>query len=468
MEKVLAPQDEEYVVTLRKGGWTISGRVTNAETGGPVTEFRLVEGYCHGPGEKDVLWRDGVRVRNENGEYRKTWNTPGRGHRAVRVEAEGFLPGEGRSLNVDERDVTFDVKLRPAEAIAGTIRDPEGKPLADVEVALVTATRGVYIRDGFVDQHQAHLTVRTGPDGKFSLPPQDEPYVLLALHEKGLGEVTGGEGTKDITIRPWARLEGTFSIRGEPEANEPIRLELRELPPDLRDLSPAEKIRRRIIFHYTAQTDEQGRFKFERVFPGKGRVTRCVVLKQGTSISWLPTHQAEVEFVSGKTARVALGREGRTVAGKLALSEGVKETADWTAATVYLVEWAPPPPPIPYPKDPAIRDNPPALQAWYQEWLKTPEGKYRKAIVEKSNARRRGVSYYGKVESDGSFRFDDILPGEYQLNARLDPTPSPGEPPMHQAIATGSRVVTIPKRSEGGGNDAVDLGEFVLKGVAGR
>ncbi len=458
VEKVLSPGDEEHVVTLRKGGWTIAGRVTNAETGEPVTEFRLVEKFWLGVEEMDFLWRDGFRVRNENGEYRKTWNTSGEGRRVVRIEAERFLPCQPRHLKVDERYATFDVKLRPADPVTGTVRDPEGNPAADVEVVLVTATRGVNLNNGSVGELHLHLSARTGPDGKFSLPPQDEPYVLLALDKRGFGEVTGGEGANDITIRPWARLEGTFSLRGKPKTNEAIRLHFHEPRRQRQDLSALERIRERIVLDYRIQTDAQGRFQFDRLFPGKGSVMRCVVRKEGSGSLWSTTHQAEVEFVSGKTARVDLGRGGKTVTGKFTLSDGVKGTPDWARATVTLGPWVEPPRPTAYLNDPAVRENRPGRQL-YQEWLETPEGKTHQTLVDEFNARPRGYAYYGKVESDGSFYFDNIRPGEYQLRA---------EAPTDRTIASCSRVFTVSKRSERGDDEAVDLGTVELKGVERR
>ena len=468
VQKRFAPSEQERVVTLEAGGWSVAGRVVDKQIKAPVTKFRVVEGSAFGSGDNDMSWRERRLVENENGQYRAAWDTSGDSRRVLRIEADGYLPSEARRLKPDEREVTFNVELSKGQAITGTVHSADGEPLGDAQVALCTATRGLYLKDGRPLQGQSHLIVRTGPEGRFSLPAQREPYVLVVLHDQGFAQVEGEQDTKEITIRPWARAEGTLRIGNRPGAKEMIRLDFSEPLSRSQDLSPLKQIARRIRFDYTTQTDAEGHFVFERVVPRTGQVTRCAVSKHGQMSAWIPTHSTKAEFVAGETTQVELSRNGRPVAGKLTMPEDSESVPNWSFVMISLSlrEAGPPAPEVPWPKDLDREKDREAIMEWWEEWKETPEGKRLQEEMKQyhQNMQKRQVVHYGtKVEADGSFTFDDIPAGDYQLSAHLLPPPSQSQVTSGRAIATLGHRFIVAEMSGGRSDQPLQLGTLPMK-----
>ena len=471
VQKSIAPGEREHVVTLEAGGWTVSGRVVDKETKAPVAKFRVVQGSAFGSGDNDMTWQEGRLVENENGQYRATWDTSGDSRRVLRIEAEDYLPSDARRLKMDERQVAFNVELSKGQAVTGVVLSPDGKPLADAEVALCTATRGLYLKNGRPLRGQPHLIVRTGPDGRFSLPAQREPYILVVLHDQGFAQVEGQQDTKDIAIRPWARAEGTLLIGDQPGAKEAITLDFGEPPSRREDLSPIQRIAERIYFDYKTQTDAEGRFVFENVIPGDARVTRSVVSKHGQTSSWIPTHSAKVTLAPGETAQVDVSRAGRPVVGKLLAPPDAESAPAWQYAMISLQGSAPasppvsPPPMPPIPKEIDPQKDREAAMKWWETWKETEEGKrFGEGVIRYHEALRgtQTVHYSTNVEADGSFCFDDVPAGDYLLHARLHAPPASGQVASGPVIANLMHPFTAAKMPGGRSDEPLDLGSLTL------
>jgi hypothetical protein len=237
VEKKIAPSEQEQVVTLEPGGWSVAGRVVDHQTKAPLKKFRVVEGCVYGRGDQDMTWREGRLIENKDGRYRVAWNTSGDSRRILRIEADGHLPSEPRRFNANERQVTWDFELSKGPDIVGTVRSRDGKPLADAEVALCTATRGLYLKNGRPLQGQPNFIVRTGADGRFSLPPQPERYALIVLHDRGFARIENEQSVKEVTIQPWARVEGTLRIDNKPGVNQAVVISFD--PDELRPPAPS-------------------------------------------------------------------------------------------------------------------------------------------------------------------------------------------------------------------------------------
>ena len=197
--------------------WTVAGRVVDLETKAPVPQFRVVKvEFSRLGAESGVAWRESRPVDDESGRYRANFDTLGPSRRVVRIEAEGYLSSEAQWMKVGQRKATFNIELTKGQPVTGVVLAPDGKPLADADVALCTASRGLYLGNGRPALNQHPLIARTGPDGRFSFAPQREPYVLVATHEQGFAQAEDEQGMKEITIQPWARIEGTLRIGDKP------------------------------------------------------------------------------------------------------------------------------------------------------------------------------------------------------------------------------------------------------------
>ncbi len=451
-----SPNELEQVVTLKSGGWAVSGRVVQRDTKAPVTEFIVVEGRSHGSGDSQVIWRDGRSVADEDGRYWAAWDRSGDSRRVLRIEAKGYLPSEILRLKSDERSVIFDVELLRGEAVTGVVLSSDGEPLADAQVALCTATRGVYLRNGTPQGGRPGYVVQTGADGRFSFTPQKERFVLLVLHEDGFARVEQEEAVKEIRLGPWARVEGTALIGNKPAAEKRVSLNLGGFPP-----SGTTRIR----YDYQATTDDRGHFAFEKVVPGDGRVIRLVVADQGQLKSMIPAHTVKATFVAGETTRVELARDGRRVAGKLLMPLVVQGEPAWHLATIFLMLAPPLPPEIPWPEEMDPNEDREAAREWWETWKESEEGRRLLEMMNLYNETARAIEpvHYGtKVEPDGSFVFEDVPAGDYRLMARLPAPPPKGHVAPGKVIANLEHSFSVPKMPTGRSDEALDLGGLTL------
>jgi thiol-disulfide isomerase/thioredoxin len=172
-------------------------------------------------------------------------------------------------------------------------------------------------------------------------------------------------------------------------------------------------------YGYTARTDEQGRFTFDRAIPGPGTVSRVVVTPfAGGSSQHAPCWQEPVEVKTGGPVSVTIGGKGRSVVGRVVLDGTPDAPVDW-------------------------RQNEPAtIQLPRSEWGKGP-GSY--------------ARFAANIDKVGRFRIDDVPPGRYELNVPVNAQPDPKSCGAGAEIGRATRPVTVP---EGPGDDPLDLGEF--------
>ncbi len=303
----LAPNEKEQVVTLKAGRWIVAGRVVDSETKAPITEFRITEGVMPSrPGEPH-MWYMSDKVSNARGEYRATWDYENE-RRVIRIEAYGYYASAAKPVGKAGKQVAFNVELRRSSSIAGMVRGPDGKLLGGADVVLCTPGRGLYLRNGRPGLDQYPLLVQTGSDGRFSFPPQEDPYLVVAMHELGFAQVFDKEKIRDITLQPWARVEGRLLIGNKPGVDEKIVLDFDDLfGRPLETLTPQEQAARRIHHDYSTQTDEDGRFVFDRVCPGSAKVCRQILVsQQGGMTGWTATDRRAVSLVAGQTVNVEL------------------------------------------------------------------------------------------------------------------------------------------------------------------
>lgn len=478
---------------------TISGRVIEAipepelalRAITPVKKFRIKAGYERVAGSRDIFWRESWTVENEKGEYRIVWNTREKGRRAVRIEAEGYISTDPLFVDADKEDVTFGPGLVRGREVSGIVRAPDGTPARDAEIAPRFPHLDIgelYVRDGRLDRSFVRFSTRTDSEGRFSFGSLLSPThgslvsttpvpigaasmraILFVVHDEGVAEVEVNEDSQDqdITLLPWARAEGTLRIAGKPAAGERVCLYLRETLPAKRPPSQYDLARKRITFDYATQTDSEGRFVFERVFPAEGRVVRCAVQQQGPMKAYVPTHSAKAKFARGKTTRVDIRRDGRPVVGELIIDLSDNLRSDCGYASALLVPHRPrrPQPEIPWPRRLVERKDQQALKQWLDDWKRTPAGQEYQATIERLEADERAASFATNVKPDGSFRFEDVPPGEYELRLKLQERPKEGEFFPGEVIAEASQSVTVPEMPDGRSDEVLETPGLLVRPV---
>lgn len=301
---MLAPNESEKVITLERG-ICVSGRVVDQETGVPIKRFRVTDGWQSNP-DDGMIWYHTRPVENENGEYRVCFDMLVSG-RGFCIEADGYFPSPVQRIRNDERQKTCNIELLKGEKTTGVVRSPKGTLLAGVDVVLCTSNRGCRLLNGRVltAPNDYPLTVRTGTDGRFAFPPQDGSCLLLAVHDLGLAQVDGQADTKDITLRPWAKVEGTVTIDGKPGARQRMSLEYAN------NFGQAQSSRQhpaaRIVHIFDLYTDGKGHFAWDRALPGEVKISRKVALsKEDWDGPWTDANSRSVELYSGRTLVVTI------------------------------------------------------------------------------------------------------------------------------------------------------------------
>ena len=437
----LAPSSKRHTFTLTPE-LHIRGRVTDVGTAELIQRFRVTLGTVREEGSP-VYWGRRSTAASTGGRY----HVKGAQRAAVyhvKVEAEGYAPAISRAVRAVERNARFDFKLKRARWLVGVVRSRDGRALAGAEIAVATPGRSTYlrVRQGrwTVEPSSRDVVGKTALDGRFSLPPQTGPFVLVVVHEQGFAEVPSQDFLRspELTVLPWGRIDGTVRIGQKPAANETI-----SFSSEKRYGGPS---RHTINYYYMAVSDGQGSFVLPRVPSGLGWVGRSIRCHQrGGNYR---SHAVPADIEAGKTTRVAVGGTGRSVVGRLKLPPGMdSREIRWESTAAYLQR-----PEIPLP-DTWEAMTQEERQAWYESWQKTDQGK----AYERS---RR--SYVPRIEDDGTFKIEDVPSGTYLLKATSREKSEDHARSLGQVVASVRREFVVPEAAGGRNDQPLNLGTVVM------
>jgi beta-lactamase regulating signal transducer with metallopeptidase domain len=394
VEPELTASDRVQTVTLH-AKLVISGRVTDAETGRPVSKFRVVQGRKW-VRRDEIDWSENRAIEVTGDQYRVSFDE---GDAFLRIDAPGYKAAVSRAFLANEGSQTFDFALHSAEGYSGLILLPDGKPAPGAEVALGTRGNPVSIRSGRLDPNWNFPKTSTGPDGRFTFPPRDDKFLLVAVGEAGYADASSDEFAKSgkLVLQPWGRIEGGVRIGNRFGSDQEVTFQPQR---------PNRTYFR--SFGYTTRTDERGRFRFDWVIPGSGRISRSVVTKlSGGAYQHMPCWPEFVDVKPAQTVQVTIGGKGRPVTGRIVV-DGTPETPiDWTR-------------------------NEPVEIGWFA----------------------------AHIDKDGRFRIEDIPSGRHTLDVRVNaPSHGAGGP----VIGRAKRDFTLPEMPDGRSNELLDLGAITVK-----
>jgi RNA polymerase sigma factor (sigma-70 family) len=366
-EQPLIARREEYVFRTT-GPLVISGKVVDAVTKEPIKQFRVVPGIRSSGTHMNWVPREAFTATDGRYRVRQT-----RGYLAhmIRIEADGYRSAVSRDIGSTEGDVSIDFELARAQDVAAKVVGPGLFPAAGAKVALGIAGSQISIMNGEIDERSTFAT-RTEADasGLFHLPAQDKDFHLIITHPSGFAHVTSTpewELTRIIRLEPWAKVDGTFRVGRSPAANVPVTIDVGR-PHSYGEGVPG------IFTRYRSSTGPEGRFAFDRVIPGKGRIGREITMLANEGATEATSScMIAAEFVAGETTHLELGGTGRAVVGTLRPAAGFDGRVRWNFALVTAV----------------------------------PEG---------DEARATGPRLTATVGRDGSFRIDDVPAGGYSLS----------------------------------------------------
>jgi len=412
----------------------IRGSVTDAKTGKPVGKFRVMPGYGNG---QVPVWEPGKAIEALGGSY-KINLTPEYRLRFLRIESEGYLRVVSPGFTRDAPEHVFDVRLDPGTGIAGIVRLPDGTLCAGADVVCGPWPA---IANGRPPVGPDYAIVKTGTDGRFAFPQEVPAYPIVILDGRGFVERTVDQlaASREVTLQPWGRVEGTLRIGNRPGAGEALSLPDRPLD---------DSTERRARFGAQATADASGRFVFERVVPGEAKLWRRFPTGPQTQNGSFLTL---IDVKPGGTTRVTIGGTGRPVIGQLIAPAAIAAWVDWSndwGSWIQRKQHVPRPPPE--------LDGREKVQ-WRLAWERSEEGKaFREA------ERRYGL----KVAPDGTFRIEDVEAGIYELEIMLADAPSRDrEDPCRIGglLGVADLDFRVPDMPGGRSDEPLDLGAITLR-----
>src|SRR5260221_880397 len=192
------------------------------------------------------------------------------------------------------------VAVQGADSEYGILKTPDGKPLPNAEVYLsgTDAKLDATVRVYEPPYPKVGIT-RTGADGRFSFPLAPENRAVIVIHEKGYGQITVAELVKrhELTLQPWARVEGTLREGSKPLAGQSIHLS--------RAIFGSTIEREAFRTHHDTKTttDANGHYVFPRVAPGDAWISWRTY--------WTQTRYFDLQ--PGQTLIADIGGPGRPI-----------------------------------------------------------------------------------------------------------------------------------------------------------
>ena len=294
------------VITLRRPTH-VTGSVVDAKTGKPIPSFKVVPGTQRSAGQPMYISRD-MAATFSDGKFDFNFHDPLYAFvvdaRVLRVEADGYVPADSPVIPAGKEAFSHEFKLTRGEGQSGAVLGVDRKPLAGVKVWVSTPGEMVYVNDGSVREDAPYLSVTTGDDGRFSIPPPGVPFAAVVVHESGVIVKSDAElkHNPELRLMPWGRIEGVVRIDGKPAAGETVQIDYRNyVYPD----------KATVAFHNEpVKTGPDGRYAFARVGPVPAKVGRMLPPDPKAGGRVRPTHQQPVDVKPGQTLTVNFGGGG--------------------------------------------------------------------------------------------------------------------------------------------------------------
>jgi peroxiredoxin len=348
----------------------------------------------------------------------------GRGWQRVPLQSITVDPGQTLELNIEapervapEPGLGFP-RPRPERqfgpAITGTAVLPDGKPAAGIEVALVVPNEAVSLGKGSLQRgSDGRLRTRTDGAGHFTLPGVEGATAIVAVHEMGFATIDlPAANSPTLTLQLWGEIHGILRIGRRLGANESVSL-ARGLPGSGLMYGHDE---------FQTRTNDRGQFVITYVPPGEQSLVRWIPTGERSGTSSTPTF---VNVKAGEVTEVTLGGSGRQVVGKAEFPDA-PATFDWKEVKFSL-------------------HTTPLLEGQSKE------------------ARLKNRFYRPESATDGSFVFEDVPPGVYELSATVERTRHEGRNHSVNILPLGRKKITIPDAETGREGEPCDAGTLGLR-----
>ncbi|MCP4450799.1 MAG: hypothetical protein GY809_05015, partial [Planctomycetes bacterium] len=330
--------------------------------------------------------------------------------------------------------------------LQGKVMDPQGRPIANAQVALSTRTLSVAISSGKLHAPKWGLKesriVATDALGAFDLGQSpDEGFDLIVACAQGYACASSEDLSSPYTImiQPWARVQGKLAKNRVSGSN---RIWMSQRP----NITWLDRKKR---FEFETLCDGSGGFVFEQVPPGWYEVGYLIRDGQGYTY----TCRTPIEVKAGQTKTMTLAGTGRPVVGRLVPPENYDKPIDFSAGLRSLGTSRP------------EEIRPSGFEQmtkreqsdWYQRYRTSDEYKQRiyEEVIYNTNARQ----FAFEIKKDGAFRVEDVVTGKYSFTVNIET--AMGQRPSRD-IASYHGTMTVPPMPGGRSEEPLDLGDLVL------
>ncbi|MFA5293668.1 MAG: carboxypeptidase regulatory-like domain-containing protein [Phycisphaerae bacterium] len=470
---------KEYEIVLYPP-LVISGTVTIAQTNEPVKDFTITKGLKFSENDNRIHWETGnmYAVKHfTDGKYEFQITSPYYRH-ILKVETADGRYAVSRLFDNNEGTVKYDFVIGKEEAnkLAGAVYNPDGKAGEGVTVYLVRKNYWLNLENGKQDSPQQTEKAITDSQGKFTLPDCNEKFKLVAVSDEGFADVNSSEFTQEpsIYLEKWGRIEGVVYVGSKLAVNQEIRA----------NNSAKYNNRDNINYQYTNRTttDQNGKFVMEKVIPGQNQV--CRIIHSGDLDRMMSTNAArqEINVLPDQTTEVVLGGQGRAIIGKIIwpgeefykkMLEIISHIQPQQMANrqalmekAYSLVGQ-----IPKPTNFDIMTAKQSIE-WYKNWSQSSDGKayYAKLneAMQKAGDKKIRTSYSGVIiDSDGSFRAEDIEQGDYTMTVNvMEKKGRYGQADYQNPLLNGKFNFTIPQVDESNIDLPLDLGQVTLEVIS--
>ena len=356
---------------------TISGNVADAETGNPISEFKVMPVKAFRPDFYSTDFQESSVVSGKNGKYEIRIRSYGEStdrHR-VRIEADGYRSALGRlSLAAGEPPLVEDFKLERVGPLVGrVVFSPDGCPANQFEVAIGTATTSPQFSferpDAFFGQ-----AFKVSAQSTFEVAASFETQRIRIFNDEGFAELVVQPEQKEIgevLLQPYANLSGRLMQGDAPVGNEGLYFR----PLVRRGLTEAK-----FQDSFFTKTDHEGVFDFGRLPPMTGYVTASLGPWRDSSLT--SSQSIPLELQPGEHTHLVLSGEGVPISGRV-VAKGRSDdqfskqwSLNWLVSRKAGVPLPPEATPLSIPLNPGPIESTWLKHSDFYAWLATKENHY--------------------------------------------------------------------------------------------
>jgi thiol-disulfide isomerase/thioredoxin len=326
--------------------------------------------------------------------------------------------------------VTNDIYTIQVEAV-------DGKLLPNATVVCVAPSTNAVLNGTAIEGGGERF--QTDVEGRFSLPWNGTNVAVAVANEMGFCLAQSSHLIKSpkMIVRPWSRIEGRRLNSGQPVVGQRLRYRI------AMSFLVAEALQRTVaVADQGVTTDSEGRFVFESVPPVDVHIYG---MQKYPPNAFTALQLVEVE--PGKTNRIEIATQGRTVIGHLELRSGLTNRIDFTSLDIEFRPDMDIQNPTFWPSVPKEFDMLERRINWWRDWYHTDAGRQRLEMF----SRLYGVT----VHADGSFIADLIEPGRYWMTCNSQEN--------GKMMAVLHEHIEIPQAGTYSANEPFDLGKVTLE-----